>query len=77
VSTTTSSAGHNGSAPITAGSAVPLAARLADPVPVGLAGFGLTTFMLSMIEVGAVSGTALPIVLDARSRHSCRSCRSE
>jgi hypothetical protein len=43
--------------------AVPLSARLADPVPVGLAGFGLTTFMLSMINVGAVSKTALPVVL--------------
>ncbi|MGH3598899.1 MAG: acetate uptake transporter [Pseudonocardiaceae bacterium] len=42
---------------------MPLSARLADPVPLGLAGFGLTTFMLSMIEVGAISKTALPIVL--------------
>lgn len=41
---------------------VPLAARLADPVPVGLAGFGLTTFMLGMINVGAVSKAALPVV---------------
>jgi succinate-acetate transporter protein len=43
--------------------AIPLSARLADPVPVGLAGFGLTTFMLSMIEVGALSKSALPVVL--------------
>jgi succinate-acetate transporter protein len=48
---------------VTTRPAVPLAARLADPVPVGLAGFGLTTFMLSMIEVGAVSKTAMPVVL--------------
>ncbi len=54
---------HNGSEPLTVSPAVPLAARLADPVPVGLAGFGLTTFMLSMIEVGAISKTALPVVL--------------
>lgn len=54
---------QNGSDPLTVRPAVPLSARLADPVPVGLAGFGLTTFMLSMIEVGAISKTALPIVL--------------
>jgi len=53
----------NGHEPVTIRPAVPLSARLADPVPVGLAGFGLTTFMLSMIEVGAISKTALPIVL--------------
>lgn len=54
---------QNGSEPVTVRLAVPLSARLADPVPLGLAGFGLTTFMLSMIEVGAISKTALPIVL--------------
>ena len=53
----------NGREPVTIRPAVPLSARLADPVPVGLAGFGLTTFLLSMIEVGAVSKTALPLVL--------------
>ena len=63
MSATTASARHNGSDPVTVRSAVPLPARLADPVPVGLAGFGLTTFMLSMIEVGAISKTALPVVL--------------
>src|SRR5581483_12385624 len=42
---------------------VPISARLADPVPVGLAGFGLTTFVLSMIEVGALQKSALPVVL--------------
>src|SRR6185437_5352356 len=41
----------------------PLPARLADPVPVGLAGFGLTTFMLSLIMAGLVSKSALPVVL--------------
>jgi uncharacterized protein len=49
--------------PITVRPRVPLAARLADPVPVGLAGFGLTTFMLSLIESGIVDKSALPIVL--------------
>lgn len=68
MSATASSARHNGSDhsgsdPVTVRSAVPLSARLADPVPVGLAGFGLTTFMLSMIEVGAISKSALPVVL--------------
>jgi len=41
---------------------VPLAARLADPVPVGLAGFGLSTFVLSMINVGFLDKAALPVV---------------
>jgi uncharacterized protein len=63
MSATVANARHNGSEQITVKSAVPLSARLADPVPVGLAGFGLTTFMLSMIEVGAISKTALPVVL--------------
>ncbi len=65
MSVTASSARHNGSDLVTVRSAVPLAARLADPVPVGLAGFGLTTFMLSMIEVGLVGKSALPVVLGA------------
>ncbi len=63
MSTATHNPQRNGTQPVTVKPAVPLSARLADPVPVGLAGFGLTTFMLSMIEVGAVSKTALPIVL--------------
>jgi succinate-acetate transporter protein len=49
--------------PITVRPRVPLAARLADPVPVGLAGFGLTTFMLSLIEAGIVDKSAMPVVL--------------
>jgi choline dehydrogenase-like flavoprotein len=57
----------HGSDPVTVRSAVPLSARLADPIPLGLAGFGLTTFMLSMIEVGAVSKTPLPVAPDSRS----------
>jgi uncharacterized protein len=51
--------------PITVRPRVPLAARLADPVPVGLAGFGLTTFMLSLIESGIIDKSALPVVLGA------------
>jgi succinate-acetate transporter protein len=39
-----------------------LVAPVADPAAVGLAAFGLTTFVLSVINVGAVSDTALPIV---------------
>jgi succinate-acetate transporter protein len=35
----------------------------ADPGPLGLAAFALTTFMLSMINANLVSGTALPAVL--------------
>src|SRR5690242_15139302 len=49
--------------PVTIRAAVPVAERLADPAAVGLAGFGLSTFMLSMINVGAISETALPVVL--------------
>jgi succinate-acetate transporter protein len=48
--------------PITVRPRIPLAARLADPVPVGLAGFGLTTFMLSLIESGIIDKSAMPIV---------------
>jgi succinate-acetate transporter protein len=35
----------------------------ADPGPLGLAGFALTTFMLSMFNAGLVSKTAEPVVL--------------
>ncbi|MEA2510503.1 MAG: uncharacterized protein QOG21_2585 [Actinomycetota bacterium] len=35
---------------------------IADPGPLGLAAFALTTFVLSMINSGLVSDTALPIV---------------
>lgn len=61
--TTASSTTTRADEPITVRPRIPLAARLADPVPVGLAGFGLTTFMLSLIEAGIVSKTALPVVL--------------
>jgi hypothetical protein len=35
---------------------------IADPAAVGLAGFGLTTFALGMINVGAIDTSALPVV---------------
>jgi hypothetical protein len=35
---------------------------IADPAAVGLAGFGLTTFALGMINVGALSTSALPVI---------------
>jgi succinate-acetate transporter protein len=61
--TTASHTSTRADEPMTVRPRVPLAARLADPVPVGLAGFGLTTFMLSLIEAGIVDRSALPIVL--------------
>jgi succinate-acetate transporter protein len=42
--------------------AVSVPDRLADPAAVGLAGFGLSTFCLSMINVGWISEAALPVV---------------
>jgi succinate-acetate transporter protein len=35
----------------------------ADPAPLGLAGFAMTTFVLSMFNSNAVSGKGLPVVL--------------
>jgi uncharacterized protein len=39
------------------------ASVVADPAPLGLAGFALTTFVLSMFNSGLVSEKGLPIVL--------------
>jgi uncharacterized protein len=39
------------------------AASIADPAPLGLAGFALTTFVLSMFNSGLVDKKGLPIVL--------------
>jgi uncharacterized protein len=39
------------------------ASLVADPAPLGLAGFALTTFVLSMFNSGLVSDKGLPIVL--------------
>ena len=38
------------------------AASIADPAPLGLAGFALTTFVLSMFNAGLVDKKALPVV---------------
>jgi len=38
------------------------ASSIADPAPLGLAGFALTTFVLSMFNAGLVDKRALPIV---------------
>ena len=37
--------------------------KIADPAPLGLAGFGLTTCILSLINMGVTSGDALGVVL--------------
>ena len=37
--------------------------KLANPAPLGLSGFALTTFLLSMINVGWFSGANMPMVL--------------
>ncbi len=39
------------------------ALSIADPAPLGLAGFALTTFVLSMFNAGLVDKAGLPIVL--------------
>jgi succinate-acetate transporter protein len=41
----------------------PLAAAIADPAPLGLAAFALTTFVLSMFNAGLVDAKGEPIVL--------------
>jgi succinate-acetate transporter protein len=42
----------------------PLAPAIADPVPVGIAGFAMTTFVLSCVNAGFFGGTAgTPMVL--------------
>jgi uncharacterized protein len=48
--------------PVVATPEAPRAAPIADPAPLGLAGFALTTFCLSIINVGAVEDTAVPVV---------------
>ncbi len=54
-----------GSAPAAAASTPPAPAGWApaDPGPLGLAGFALTTFVLSMFNAGLVSKSAEPVVL--------------
>jgi succinate-acetate transporter protein len=43
--------------------ATPSAVSIADPAPLGLAGFALTTFVLSMFKTGLVGKGGLPVVL--------------
>lgn len=58
---------HGISENVSASTAEPRPARLpgiADPVPVGIAGFGMTTFALSCVNAGFFGGTAsTPMVL--------------
>ncbi|MGF6604106.1 acetate uptake transporter [Paraburkholderia sp. GAS334] len=42
---------------------VPLQLKLSNPAPLGLAGFALTTWLLSMINVGWFSGDSMGMVL--------------
>ena len=37
--------------------------KLANPAPLGLSGFALTTWMLSMVNAGWYSGPNVPLVL--------------
>jgi succinate-acetate transporter protein len=37
--------------------------KLANPAPLGLTGFALTTWMLSLVNAGYYSGTSVPLVL--------------
>jgi uncharacterized protein len=43
--------------------ATPAAASIADPAPLGLAGFALTTFVLSMFNAGILDKKGEPVVL--------------
>lgn len=50
--------------PLTGPAPAPAAApTVADPAPLGLAGFGLTTLILSFINAGVIASGALPAVL--------------
>src|SRR5438067_1558683 len=41
----------------------PVAPAIGDPAPLGLAGFALTTFVLSFFNAGLVSDKGVPVVL--------------
>lgn len=43
--------------------AIPVGWKPADPAPLGLAGFAMTTFVLSMFNSNLVDGKGLPVVL--------------
>ncbi|MGB6581863.1 MAG: GPR1/FUN34/YaaH family transporter [Streptosporangiaceae bacterium] len=40
--------------------AAPHGPIIADPVPVGIVGFAMTTFILSCVDAGFFGGTAVP-----------------
>ena len=48
---------------VTATPAVPQVQSIADPAPLGLAGFALTTFVLSSVNAGWIPKPAEPVVL--------------
>src|SRR3954453_9414904 len=52
-----------GATPDQRGVMPPVAPAVADPAPLGLAAFALTTFVLSFFNAGLVSGKGLPVVL--------------
>jgi uncharacterized protein len=52
-----------GFAPERKGVIPPVAPAIADPAPLGLAAFALTTFVLSFFNAGLVGGKGLPVVL--------------
>ncbi len=55
---------HSHSMPVgKAEAAIAEAPQIADPAPLGLAGFGLTTLVLSVINAGWISSTVKPGVL--------------
>jgi succinate-acetate transporter protein len=41
----------------------------ADPVPLGIAGFALTTFILGLVNANAISGTDVPVVLSVAAAY--------
>lgn len=42
---------------------MPADTNIADPAPLGLTGFGLTTFMVGMLEAGLLSSEAIGIII--------------
>lgn len=42
---------------------MPLDTNIADPAPLGLTGFGLTTFMVGMLEAGLLSDAAIGVII--------------
>ena len=53
----------SGAAPVTADTSASAAATVADPAPLGLAAFGITTMVLSAINAGWIGAINEPIVL--------------